>query len=887
MPDLLSKNGTDPQESASALSQSNPFAGLKPYGEEDSVWFFGRSAEINDLMKRLRRLHFVAVVGASGSGKSSLVRAGLLPQVRDGYLDADWQIATFRPGDRPMANLAEALHSMLSTDSGELSDLLASGSRGLVYALESSGLTDRSRVLLVIDQFEELFQFAQRSNEAATEEVKAFLKLLLAATASDDVPLYVIITMRLEWLNECASYVGWAEAINSGLYLVPQMGRQQFQQAILGPLEMAGGTTTSSLVGRMLNDLDGRSDQLPVLQHALMRLWQRCGATTFDNAAYEAVGTVFHCLSAHAEEVFAELSTREQEVAERIFRSITQIDRNRKVRRPLPLRQIMADRSIGFAEAAAVVEAFARPGRSFLVTTQGALTQDSVIDLSHEALIRQWERLSGWVDNEAELGARLHRLDEDSAEWNRNRKANRSCLYRGSQLDRAEELRPLIGQAGAVVDFLRASAGMRLRTLFYRWGLIAAIFLTLVVVVSHHLRETAEIARMTLVHESEQRRLAEKETQIAQRQAQNAEQYQAFVAHQIDQAKGSATALASIARSIQAPRVYVNYTSSELAAAKSVQSQLEGKGYTVPGLALVTADKAPEQPVLRYFHPEDRDGAARLAGLVQIANAGHVLPQSAPNPKGIIPANQFELWIVPAAAGLARGPAAAAPVATTTAGPVEVKPPTPPAAAAPTVAPTLVASLSAETITAGSGVHLSWSSENSSEVSIENVGRVQPSGSMLLTPSQTGTIRVTATGAGGQVTKSLLLTVVSPPPPAPVNAPAHAAPAVPASSGVKEAITRYQEAYRDESLDELKVAWPSISKSQQKDLKNLFDHYNAIRLDVNCPPTDIHIEGDSASASCTVVSTFTEKGKKQPAQTSPSRFHLRRQEGAWVIESVQ
>lgn len=168
---------------ASTLSAAHPFPGLRPFDELDSDWFFGRSSEINELLKRLRRVRFVAIVGPSGCGKSSLIKAGVQPSIRDGYLDSSWLIATFRPGEQPLDNLANAVSSAMSVDSERTRKLLDTGSLGLVQAIQSRQLTPHSKLLVLVDQFEELFQFAQRHGDQSQEEVKAFLKLLLTAAA--------------------------------------------------------------------------------------------------------------------------------------------------------------------------------------------------------------------------------------------------------------------------------------------------------------------------------------------------------------------------------------------------------------------------------------------------------------------------------------------------------------------------------------------------------------------------------------------------------------------------------------------------------------------------------------------------------------------------------
>ncbi|HEY4931569.1 MAG TPA: AAA family ATPase [Terriglobales bacterium] len=512
--------------SASSLSSARPYPGLRPFEEGDSDWFFGRSGEINELLKRLRRVRFVAIVGPSGCGKSSLIKAGVLPSVRDGYLDSSWSIATFRPGEQPLDNLPHAVSAAISADFEGVRKLLDSGSLGLIKAIQAKQLASGNKLLILVDQFEELFQFAQRHGDQSQEEVKAFLKLLLSAASSDDIPLYLVLTMRMEWLSECATYVGLAEAINEGIYLVPQMSRRQFQQVILNPIDKANGAITTTLLDGMLNDLGGRSDQLPVLQHALMRLWERRRpGEPIDIADYDAVGTFSNCLSNHAEEIFAELSAQQQKVAELLFRSITQVYKNRKIRRPRPFSELASVPGMDATELKAVIEAFGRQGRSFLFTSEGPLGPSSVMDISHEALMRQWGRLAAWVEDEAEQEARLGRLREDAAEWDRTGRKDRSVLYGGYKLQKAEEVRPRLTDSKTEGDFLRASRKAERSAKLLRGGalflpllLLVAVFAVYAVVQQSRAREaeTARAAIQKLAEEQERaREQAEKLTQMA------------------------------------------------------------------------------------------------------------------------------------------------------------------------------------------------------------------------------------------------------------------------------------------------------------------------------------------------------------------------------------
>jgi hypothetical protein len=656
--------------SASMLSSARPFPGLRPFEEPDSGWFFGRSSEINELLKRLRRLRFVAIVGPSGCGKSSLIRAGVLPSIRDGYLDSAWSICTFRPGEQPLDNLARAVSASISADFEGVRKLLDSSSMGLIKAIQAKQLPSDNKLLILVDQFEELFQFAQRHGDQSQEEVKAFLKLLLTAISSNDVPLYLVLTMRMEWLSECSTYVGLAESINEGIYLVPQMSRRQFQQVILNPIETAGGMITTIVLDRMLNDLAGRSDQLPVLQHALMRLWERRRpGEPMDIAGYEAIGTYSNCLSDHAEEVFIELNNQQKEIAELLFRSITQVYKNRKIRRPRPFGELASLPGMNAMELKSVIAAFGRQGRSFLFTSEGPLEPASVIDISHEALMRQWSRLAGWVEDEAELETRLVRLREDAAEWDRTGRKDRSALYIGYKLQKVEEVRPRLAESKTEVDFLQASRKAERWTKLWRRGaLFLPLLLMIVAVLFWSLERAKQEARLAEAAEANAETLritadkARHEAETALQQALRAQGEQATIRKEISSAAGSAQALAAIQKTLNAKRIYLQYvpddepsssrisganpkTDSGLALAKSVGANLKQAGYAVPGYEKVLPSKAPSNNQVRYFYSQDKPEADKVVGLLKQWVSGDVESVLVNNPNNVVPEGQFEIWI--------------------------------------------------------------------------------------------------------------------------------------------------------------------------------------------------------------------------------------------------
>jgi phospholipase C len=618
------------------LDEKHPFPGLRPYEEEDASWFFGRGQAINDLLKRLRRVHFLAVVGPSGFGKSSLVKAGLLPAIRDGYLDAEWRIALLTPGNHPLENLAAALGAALPCEPAELRKQMERGPVGLVEAIQGCKVSNKS-VLVVVDQFEELFQLVLRKGEAGQEETKAFLRLLLTVAASDAIPFYVVITMRLEWLSECSSYPGLAEAINEGGYLVPQMTRRQFQQAILKPVEAARGSITATLSDRLLNDLDGRTDQLPVLQHVLMRMWgKKKPGTPLDVADYEAIGALSRSLSNHAEEVFGGLDAKEKGVAEALFRSITQVSKNRKLRKPMPLGEIADKTGAPMEKLKKVVEAFAAEGRSFLVVLPGVVDRDSIIDISHEALIRQWGRLGHWVDDEAELVSRVNRLEETASEWDSGKRSNGALLYRGPVLKKAEELTSRLKPDSVCMSFLKASRRAQLWNHIWWRGSVVALSVALAVVLGFYLK-TQKRNEQNRAYEN----VIQQQRKGLQRVAQESQNWQEAVA----------TSLEPSSR----PAIFLQYPGAEqLELAKAVQAYLKGQGYSVPELEAV-GSHTPQSTQVRYFYSQDMAEAEKLANVLRSFIAGSVKTQlTAYNSESPPPSGQLEIWLSAVARSFSR-----------------------------------------------------------------------------------------------------------------------------------------------------------------------------------------------------------------------------------------
>jgi WD40 repeat protein/energy-coupling factor transporter ATP-binding protein EcfA2 len=415
----------------------NPFPGLRSFEPEEEHLFFGREKHVDDLLRPLRSTRFLAVVGASGSGKSSLVRSGLIPALHRGFMAAAgsrWRVALMRPAANPIGNLAAALDEPdVVGAGGEVGSMsrsmieatLRRSALGLVDGVRLAHLPSIDNVLVLVDQFEELFRFKQGpSTGDAREEAVAFVKLLVEAVRQEMPRIYVVLTMRSEFIGRCSEFPGLADSVNGGLYLVPRMMRDELRLAITGPVAVAGGSIAPQLVTRLLNSVGDDPDQLPILQHALMRTWDQWAANgksrSIDVEDYEAIGTLRDALSRHADETYADLPTdRHRDIAEQIFKALVELTPNAGgVRRPCQVAELCAAAGASRDDVIEVVERFRMPGRSLLMPPHGVpLTDTTVIDLSHESLIRVWARLAQWTQEEATSADMYRRLSEAASRY--------------------------------------------------------------------------------------------------------------------------------------------------------------------------------------------------------------------------------------------------------------------------------------------------------------------------------------------------------------------------------------------------------------------------------------------------------------------------------------
>ncbi|WP_233856168.1 nSTAND1 domain-containing NTPase [Paraburkholderia sp. HD33-4] len=416
---------------------SSPYPGLRPFRYDESDVFFGREKQIDLLITRLAVNRFLAVIGSSGCGKSSLVRAGLLPALNAGFMaqvGSRWRIIALRPGERPLRQLTRAVSDANLFGSARPAEESAAfveaslrrGPLGLVEVVQSADALRDQALLVLVDQFEETFRY---SESRPSDEAEAFVALLLASATQRECPIYVVVTMRSDYLGECAAFRGLAEAVSDSQYLTPRLTRDELELAIDGPARVFGGQIDPKLLNRLLNDFGTDADQLPLLQHALACMWDRKARSgieaprlTVDDC--DAIGGVRMALSNHADEIVAELTPEQQRIMQVMFRRLSgSASGPRDVRAPARVHEIAQIANTSTDEVIAVAQAFARTDRCLLIAPEGAITADSMLDICHESLIRQWVSLRDWSEKEAQSAERYRLLEQTARRWRKGEAA--------------------------------------------------------------------------------------------------------------------------------------------------------------------------------------------------------------------------------------------------------------------------------------------------------------------------------------------------------------------------------------------------------------------------------------------------------------------------------
>ncbi|MGH3878989.1 MAG: hypothetical protein ACRDSK_18320 [Actinophytocola sp.] len=398
-----------------------PYAGLAAFQRDDAARFFGRDRLVDEVVARVRDRRMVAVFGPSGSGKSSVLMAGLVPRLVPDQ--ARGRAVVITPGPHPIEECAGRLAGLVGASPAQLVVELGDP-RGLHLCLRQAvaNRPDDQDFLLVVDQFEELFTVCEDAGERA-----AFVAALTTAATEPDSRVRVVLGVRADFYGHCGEYPELVEALRDGQVLVGAMTADELREAITGPAEAVGCRVETALVSRLVADATGQPGALPLVSHALRETWRRRRGTVLGLGAYEAAGGIHHALARTADAVYTGLDDDRKTVAHQLFLRLTALgegtdDTKRRVRRD------------ELDDSPATAEVLERLAGARLITVG-----DAGIDITHEALIRHWPRLRRWLDDDRD-GLRVHRqLTEATHLWEAHDR-DRGSLLRGVRLTQAENL---------------------------------------------------------------------------------------------------------------------------------------------------------------------------------------------------------------------------------------------------------------------------------------------------------------------------------------------------------------------------------------------------------------------------------------------------------------
>ncbi len=445
-----------------------PYKGLRYFdcNEEDPKYFHGRESLTDQLLDKVRQSNFLAIVGPSGSGKSSVMRAGLLHQLKRGEKLAgsgEWKIQIMMPGEYPMQCLARTfVDSTLSVvDKAEQQEkvegFLERGSEGLERLIN---VFEISRVVIVIDQFEEVFTLCEDVGKR-----EKFLSCLLEAAEKLKGKLCLILSMRADFLGKCVErgYSGLGKKIQENMILVSPMEREQLREAIALPAKKVKLEVEEELIGRMLNEIEGSPGSLPLLEYTLTRLWEERRENQLKLSTYENLGGIGGTLDSRATEVYEQFSQEEQQIAKLIFLNLTQLGEGTEdTRRRVNKAELMTEK---YAQAA-IEKVIQKLANEKLIVTSEQVGK-VIIDVAHEALIRHWQQLRKWLEENRDALGRQRKIEEEAKYWVEKGK-DKEYLWGGTRLEEAVEIlkeyAATVTLSSLATEFLQASSKEELLT---------------------------------------------------------------------------------------------------------------------------------------------------------------------------------------------------------------------------------------------------------------------------------------------------------------------------------------------------------------------------------------------------------------------------------------
>ncbi|MEJ1238579.1 hypothetical protein WBG78_10630 [Chryseolinea sp. T2] len=453
-----------------------PYTGLRPFTEDESIYFKGRDVHIDQATQQLERNKFIIITGASGDGKSSLVYAGIIPNAKAGFLKAsysNWIVADFRPERSPMKNLSRSLANALDLNVNTVQTELNYGFSALVdmykastYYLDPNSAEQHDRtanrkaanLVILADQFEEFFTNPENFHLGVPSQESVSVTNILLETArialTEQLPIYVIMTMRSDYIGQCAAFRGLPGYIGFSQFFLPRLNRRELREVIEEPAVLNGNAISRRLTERLIYDIEDGSDQLPILQHALNQIWKMAdnGAVEMDLIHYAKVGGIganelqtdgaaefrgwfetlpqkvkdcYHSpnlknvLNTHANKLYQlawdslpdkdrQILTEEQtrRIISYTFKCLTKIDNTRAVRNRMTLNdiwRIIDMPGVSVEVIGRTLTIFREPGNTLLrpfTDNVHDLRPDDILDITHESLIRNWDKLNEWAAEE-------------------------------------------------------------------------------------------------------------------------------------------------------------------------------------------------------------------------------------------------------------------------------------------------------------------------------------------------------------------------------------------------------------------------------------------------------------------------------------------------------